>query len=292
MDQVKEAFQKVKEDITSLRTEISNLQKELQEIQISILTLIKTQNLQYYHPNQPNFEPIRQTDNPTIRQTDTSTHSSTDNSLNRTLRQINSTDKGVSTHSSTDILPFKALKGQNTQSSIGNRGVSTDRQTIRQTDTSTDFTQEKAHFRDYSTHFSNQPTIANISQNSQKEPLNFPRQTNENPSKIPNPAIVLDQLDAIKKDIRLKIKRLTNQEMLVLSSIYQLEDQGFIVDYPLLSSKLSLSESSIRDYIQRIISKGINLTKEKVNNKKIIVHIPSDFRKLASLDTLIKLREL
>ncbi|MFA6452722.1 MAG: hypothetical protein WCW57_04595, partial [Candidatus Pacearchaeota archaeon] len=221
-----------------------------------------------------------------------STHSSTDNSLNRTLRQINSTDKGVSTHSSTDILPFKALKGQNTQSSIGNRGVSTDRQTIRQTDTSTDFTQEKAHFRDYSTHFSNQPTIANISQNSQKEPLNFPRQTNENPSKIPNPAIVLDQLDAIKKDIRLKIKRLTNQEMLVLSSIYQLEDQGFIVDYPLLSSKLSLSESSIRDYIQRIISKGINLTKEKVNNKKIIVHIPSDFRKLASLDTLIKLREL
>ena len=61
--------------------------------------------------------------------------------------------------------------------------------------------------------------------------------------------------------------------MLVLSSIYQLEDQGYLVDYPLLSSKLSLSQSSIRDYIQRIINKGFSLSKEKVNNKQIILHI-------------------
>ena len=80
--------------------------------------------------------------------------------------------------------------------------------------------------------------------------------------------------------------------MLVLSSIYQLEDQGYLVDYPLLSSKLSLSQSSIRDYIQRIINKGFSLSKEKVNNKQIILHITDEFRQLVSLDTLIKLREL
>ena len=80
--------------------------------------------------------------------------------------------------------------------------------------------------------------------------------------------------------------------MLIFSSIYQFEDQGFLVDYSLLSSKLNLSESSIRDYIKRIIAKGVILDKEKVNNKRIIVHIPPDFKKLASLDTIIKLRQI
>ncbi|MEK6890738.1 MAG: hypothetical protein AABX03_01235, partial [Nanoarchaeota archaeon] len=82
------------------------------------------------------------------------------------------------------------------------------------------------------------------------------------------------------------------QEMVVLSAIYQFEDEGALIDYAFLASKLTLSESSIRDYIQRIISKGIPLEKEKINNKKILLHIPNDLRRLASLETLLNLRSL
>lgn len=100
------------------------------------------------------------------------------------------------------------------------------------------------------------------------------------------------QLDDFKKNLRNKIKRLTNQEMLVYSAIYQFELQGELIDYAFLSSSLNLSESSIRDYIQRISSKGLPLDKEKINNKKILLHIPKDFQKLASLETLMTLRNI
>ncbi len=103
---------------------------------------------------------------------------------------------------------------------------------------------------------------------------------------------ILDSLDALKKDVRIKIKRLTNKEMQVFSLLYSLENTGEQVDYPLLSNKLNLSESSIRDYIGRIIKKGIPLIKEKIQNKRIILHISQDLKKIASLDTILKLREL
>ena len=179
--------------------------------------------------------------------------SSTHNIENKTIQHINSTHLDIPTHPSTHKLPFKDFKSQNIYTSIGNGGVPTDRQTDRQTD--------------------KQEGIS-----SEKPPL--------------DPLIILDQLDNIKKELRLKIKKLTNQEMLVLSYLYQLEDQGYEVTYNSLSVKLHLSESSVRDYIQRIINKGIPLTKEKINNKQIMLHIPYNFKRLASLNTLIHLREL
>ena len=103
---------------------------------------------------------------------------------------------------------------------------------------------------------------------------------------------ILSNLDALKKELRLKIKRLTNQEMIVFSFIYQLEEEGKEVDYPLLAGKLQLSEASIRDYISKLQKKGIPISKEKINNKKIIIHLSQELKKIASLDTIIKLREL
>ena len=225
MDQVKEAFQKVKEDITLLKQEISSIHKELDEIQNSILVLFSVKTNSNILEKNPNFKQTNR----------------------QTLRQINPTHSSNSTDTSTDKYQFQGLKSQNTLNSIGNKGVSTDRQTNQQTD---------RH------------------------------------SYLPNTSLILDQLDALKKETIIQFKHLTNQEMLVFSLIYQLEDQGFLVDYPLLSSKLNLSESSIRDYIQRIIAKGISLEKEKINNKKVLLHISQNLKKLASLDTLIKLREI
>ena len=107
-----------------------------------------------------------------------------------------------------------------------------------------------------------------------------------------NPGLVLEQLDSLKKELRLKVKRLTGQEIKVFSAVYLLEQQGHLVDYPLLSTNLSISESSVRDYIQRIINKGMPIIKEKINNKRIILHIPEEFRKLASIDTILALKSL
>ena len=135
--------------------------------------------------------------------------------------------------------------------STGNKGVPTDRQTNRQTTQHTDKITQ----------------IENLSQ-------------------------VLSSLDSIKKEIRSTFKHLTNQEMTVFSTIYQLEEEGFVVDYPLVSQKLGLSESSIRDYVLKIVKKGVPLLKTKQNNKKIVLSISPELRKIASLQTILSLREL
>ena len=103
---------------------------------------------------------------------------------------------------------------------------------------------------------------------------------------------MLDSLDDIKKDLRYKFKKLTHKEMQVFEAIYSLENQGLIVDYPLLSQQLNLSESSIRDYTKNIIKKEIPLMKIKENNKKITLQISQNLKKIASLDTIQTLRNL
>ena len=80
--------------------------------------------------------------------------------------------------------------------------------------------------------------------------------------------------------------------MLVFSTIYQFEEQKIESTYKIISEKLELSQSSIRDYAQRIINKGIPIIKTKVDNKKIILSISQDLKKIASLSTILKLREL
>ena len=80
--------------------------------------------------------------------------------------------------------------------------------------------------------------------------------------------------------------------MLVFSTIYALEEQYREVDYNKLALKLGLSQSSARDYVQKLINKGIPITKEKLNNKKILLHISPELKKIASLNTIVQLREI
>ncbi len=266
MDQIKEAFQKVKSDINQLNLEFEIIKKELHEIQNSLYELVKVNDL--LTKNLSKSQKIPEIQN--------STHSSTHNPETSTLRHINSTHLKNSTHSSTHNVPLESLKPSNIPLSTGNHGASTHSSTDRQTDTSTDTSTGNYGVKT--------PKTPQISQNS---PQNQQLQNQQ-----PNPSIILNQLDNIKKDLRLKIKRLTNQEMLVLSSIYQFEEQGTLVDYSLLSQQLNLSESSIRDYIKRIINKGFPLIKEKINNKRILLRISDSLKRLATLNTLLSLREL
>ena len=166
----------------------------------------------------------------------------------------------LSTHSSTLPLEIGGLKSQNLGISTGNEGVPTDRQTHQQTDTST------------------------------QNPFKI-----QEKSSIDNAAKILDSLDSIKKEIRLKFKRLTDQEWLIFSTLYQLEEQNSIMNpttYKTLSQRLKLTESSIRDYIGRLIKKGIPVEKNKINNKTIQLSISNNLKKIASLSTIIQLRGL
>jgi biotin operon repressor len=148
----------------------------------------------------------------------------------------------------------QAPYGQNIGISTGNRGVPTDRPTHQQTDIST-------HFR----------------------PKTEFERANE----------ILSSLDSIKKGIRLKFKRLTTQEMLVFSTLYSLEEQNIKeITYKTLAQQLTLSESSIRDYINKLIQKGVPIDKTRQNNKTILLNISQNLKNIATLATIQDLREL
>lgn len=142
--------------------------------------------------------------------------------------------------------------------STGNKGVPTDKPTNRQTNQQTD------------TYVENRPFLA-----------------------LEKAKEALDSLDTIKKEIRLKFKRLTNKEMMIFSTIYSLEERGIEeITYKLLANNLNLTESSIRDYTNRLVSKGIPLEKTRINNKQISLKISSEFQRIASLQTVLRLRDL
>ena len=191
------------------------------------------------------------------------------------------TNPAIPTDSPTVPVEAGGLKYQNLDISTRNRGVPTDKQTNQQTDNYTRFSVDTAYPDTLPDYVDIAPRMP---QKPQEKPLKM---------HISDAKEVLDSLDSLRKEIRLKFKQMTNQEMLVFSTIYQLEEaypEG--IEYRQIAQKLGLSESSIRDYTQKLISKGIPVDKIKLNNKKILLKISLDLRKIASLQTIINLREL
>jgi len=172
----------------------------------------------------------------------------------------NQTQNPIPTHD----MPSEGLKSPNLRVSTGNEGVPTDRQTNRQTVNRHIFSTD-----------SNTPTDKN-------NEINHLDKARE----------ILDSLDSLKKEVRIKFKKLTEQEMHIFALLYQLEEEGELVDYAMLADKTKLSESSIRDYIRKITKKGIPITKERLNNKRILLHISQDLKKIANLDTILRLRAI
>lgn len=176
--------------------------------------------------------------------------------LKLSVEGVSTRNEGVSTNktdNSTHNTYFKPLNNQIYPISIGNEGVSTDRQTHRQTDIL---------------------------------PIKSSHNTFEEANRV------IGSLDTIKQEIRKKFRNLTEQEMLIFSTIYQLEEELEEVNYKLVSSRLGLTESSIRDYVSRLIYKGIPLEKKRINNKSILLSISSDLKKIAPLPTINQLRDL
>ena len=162
------------------------------------------------------------------------------------------------------------LKAQNIDISSGSEGVPTDRHINRQTDGQT----QKTSFY---------PDLYNKSKdiNSSVE------------SDILEASEVINSFNSLKKDIKDKFKSLTQQEMLVFSTIYESSEKDpQNTTYESLALRLNLSESSIRDYTLKLIKKGIPIKKQKINNRKVLLFISNELKKVASLSTILQLREL
>ncbi|MCM8832996.1 MAG: hypothetical protein NC816_03640 [Candidatus Omnitrophica bacterium] len=167
---------------------------------------------------------------------------------------------------------IKGLKIENFDISTRNEGVTTDKPADRQTNQQTD-------------------NRANIEANIFKEKDFYSK--NSSIEELKRVQDLLNSLDNIKKEIRLKFKSLTNREMLLFSTIYSLEEQGIEnITYRLLAENLNLTESSIRDYTNKLFSKNLPLLKIKDRNKQVRLKISDEFKKIVSLQTLIKLREI
>ncbi len=174
----------------------------------------------------------------------------------------NPSNLDIPTHNPTHQQSLEALTPPNSAISTGNGGVPTDKQTDRQTDRQTDKTPKFSYFK-------------------------------QNLSEFEKATEILDSLDNIKKEIRLKFKRLTPQEMQVFTELYSLEEQSIDeITYKLIANNLKLSESSIRDYLTKLIKKGIPILKIRQNNKKIVLKISPDLQKIATLSTILRLREI
>lgn len=140
------------------------------------------------------------------------------------------------------------------------------------------------------------PKILGISNGNGGVPTNKQtnKQTNQHTpeSSMEEALEILNSLDSIKKEIRLKFKELTDQEFLVFSTLYQLDEEQGYSDYRTISKKLNLSESSVRDYIGRLIKKEIPVDKIKINNKTIQLSVSKNLKKIVSLSTIFQLRDL
>ncbi len=266
MDAIKQAFAKIKEDIIFLSNELLNLRLDLNTVQNSY-----TQKLEILNNKIENIDKKLDDIDISIQrvifnqnQAHNPTHKSPDSAQNLSL-------SNNPTHIPTLPSEVKGLLNQNLAFSTGNEGVPTDKSTDQPTHQHT-----------------NIPSI----NNSKERPLTLKKEDYAN--SFERASIALETLDSLRKEIRLKFKRLTNQEMAVFSTIYSLEEQQVSeITYKTIAQRLNLSESSIRDYIFKLVEKGIPILKiRQENNKTVFLQISPDLQKIASLSTISQLREL
>lgn len=96
-------------------------------------------------------------------------------------------------------------------------------------------------------------------------------------------------IENMKQDLKDKFRNLSRQEFLIFSALYSLEEQSKEISYKDLAIATKLTESSIRDYIARLIHKGIPIIKEKINNKTVLLKISPELRNIATLEILSKI---
>ena len=268
MDEVKEAFERVKKDIGSLKSEIDSINFEFREMRKRLIEMCEIMNelsQKYSSLDQIKSDFSKEApSNYNINEIDSISISNKyeEKSFEEKLSEIPSLDttKATSLDKQTDPPSNRQINPPS------QTPFSTNNQTIKP---------RKDQIQGIS--------IGNGG-------VQTDRQTDKKAENAFDSAInTLNSLDNLKKEIRLKFKKLTDQELLVFSTIYQQEEELGYSNYKVLSDKLNLTESSIRDYVRRLIAKDIPLEKIKINNKEIHLSISPNFKKITSLNTILQL---
>lgn len=262
MDPIKDAFTKVKEDIEQIRQELEEIKKSLIELCDIVPKLLENSKRlegrqkpeppipQEVQPRPIILQPFPDQDKPDKL----TIQDKPDRQAFSTQMPENQTNQQIPLVNNPLYYPKTPSKYQ---FSTGNRGVPADRQTDQQTDRQSNF------------------------------PSKSPSQS---PNNITRAAQILESFDTMKREIKDSFRKLTEQEWLIFSTIYQLDEEKGFSDYKILAGKLGLTESSIRDYVARLIKKGIPVDKTKINNKTIHLNVSKNLKQIASLPTLLQLR--
>lgn len=181
------------------------------------------------------------------------------------LAQISNGNEGVQTHrhidTQTDNTPLFPLDGK--------PSINQKTQTHSSTETSTHLRHIPEKLRHFDTFLDT--STDKTSQNAKISDLN-------------------KLMDSLKEDLKKKFQSLTKQEFYIFSILFTVDKTQNQVTYQDLAVRTGLTSSSIRDYVMRIIQKGIPILKEKVNNKLTMLKIPPELRNLATLDNLMRIR--
>ena len=118
-----------------------------------------------------------------------------------------------------------------------------------------------------------------------------PQENEQNTQKNLNIRSIRNIINSLQKDLKFKFNSLSRREFYIFSLVYNLDIQGQKPDYKTIAIRANLTESSVRDYISRLIHKGIPIRKEKINNKHIMLSIPDELKSLATLDNLTKISQ-
>ena len=102
----------------------------------------------------------------------------------------------------------------------------------------------------------------------------------------------LESINDLKEDFESLFKGLTDREFSVFMAIYQLEeDLHGLVRYSDVSKMLKITQITVRNYVNSMISMNIPIEKHRQYNRKVSLSIKKELRDLNLATKLLKLRQ-
>ena len=101
-----------------------------------------------------------------------------------------------------------------------------------------------------------------------------------------------ESINDLKEDFESLFKGLTDREFSVFMAIYQLEeDLHGLVRYSDVSKMLKITQITVRNYVNSMISMNIPIEKHRQYNRKVSLSIKKELRDLNLATKLLKLRQ-
>ena len=102
----------------------------------------------------------------------------------------------------------------------------------------------------------------------------------------------LESINDLKEDFESLFRGLTDREFSVFMAIYQLEeDLHGLVRYSDVSKMLKITQITVRNYVNSMISMNIPIEKHRQYNRKVSLSIKKELRDLNLATKLLKLRQ-